>query len=160
MKDFSKGKIYTIRHLHSDDIYVGSTIQHYLSSRMALHVQNCHKENKGLLYQRMRETHIKEWYIELYEDFPCENINQLLKREGEIIRLIGTLNHNIAGRTMKEYYTDNKNFIMDRMKTYYKNNRYERLKYQNEYNDKKRTERIQTVPISQTISDVSDCGLD
>ena len=52
-----------------------------------------------------------DWNIELYEDFPCERKKQLLKREGEIMREIGTLNHKLAGnyitkgeqQYMKEY---------------------------------------------------------
>ena len=43
-----------------------------------------------------------------YENYPCENEEQLNKREGEIIREIGTVNNYIAGRTLKEYYEDNK----------------------------------------------------
>ena len=38
----------------------------------------------------------------LFEDFQTERREQLNKREGEIIREIGTLNKNIAGRTNRE----------------------------------------------------------
>jgi hypothetical protein len=38
----------------------------------------------------------------------CENKEQLNKREGQIIREIGTLNKRIAGRTNKEYNDDTK----------------------------------------------------
>ncbi len=34
----------------------------------------------------MRELGIELFYIELYENYICENIEQLLKKEGEIIR--------------------------------------------------------------------------
>ena len=50
----------------------------------------------------MRGTDFNDWYIELFEDFQTERKGQLNKREGEIIREIGTLNKNIAGRTNKE----------------------------------------------------------
>ena len=40
----------------------------------------------------MREGDMNNWYIELYEEFPCENKNQLTQREGQVIREIGTLN--------------------------------------------------------------------
>ncbi len=44
-----------------------------------------------------------DWYIEKWK-FPCENKEQLNKREeGEMIREIGTVNKQIAGRTYKEY---------------------------------------------------------
>ena len=43
-----------------------------------------------------------DWYIEKWK-FPCENKEQLNKREeGEMIREIGTVNKQIAGRTYKE----------------------------------------------------------
>ena len=47
---------------------------------------------------------IEHFYIELLEEFPCENSNQLEKREGELTReLKASLNKTIAGRTMEEY---------------------------------------------------------
>jgi hypothetical protein len=60
----------------------------------------------------MREIGFDSFYIELYENFNCDNIEQLLKREGEVIREIGNLNKIISGRTTKEYkkqyYNENK----------------------------------------------------
>ena len=69
-----------------------------------------------LLYQKMWETDFNNWYIELYEIFPCDNKEQLNKREGEIIREIATLSKNIAGRTIKEYYEQNKGNILEKKK--------------------------------------------
>jgi hypothetical protein len=69
-----------------------------------------------LLSQKMWETDFNNWYIELYENFPCDNKEQLNKREGEIIREIATLNKNIAGRTIKEYYEQNKENILEKKK--------------------------------------------
>ena len=44
------------------------------------------------------------YYIELIEDYPCENTYQLRKREGELFReLKPPLNINIPSRTNKEY---------------------------------------------------------
>lgn len=139
MKDYSKAKIYTIRCVNDEnDIYVGSTIQDYLCQRFAVHMQACRKgSNNCLLYSRMRENGMQNWYIELYEAFPCNNKDELLKREGEIIRQIGTLNSNIAGRSVKDWYIDNKETILNRMKGYYQMNKDTRLAYQNDYNHKK-----------------------
>ena len=33
-----------------------------------------------LIYQKMRGTDINNWYIELYENFPCDNKEQLNKK--------------------------------------------------------------------------------
>ena len=50
----------------------------------------------------MREIGKQRFYIELYEEYPCENIEQLRKREGEIIReLKPTLNKRIEDRTIR-----------------------------------------------------------
>ena len=102
---YKNGKIYTIRYKKDDSLtYVGSTVQP-LFKRWYQHKQNLNKEicNNILLYQKIHETDINDWYIELYEDCSCESKEQLNKREGEIIREIGTLNKVIAGRTKKEY---------------------------------------------------------
>jgi hypothetical protein len=67
------------------------------------------KNQNILLYDKFNETNINDWYIELYEDCPCERREQVTQREGQVIREIGTLNKNIVGRTLQEYIEDNKN---------------------------------------------------
>ncbi len=62
----------------------------------------------------MKELGIDNFYIELYELFPCNSKNELEQREGEIIRLIGTLNEKVAGRDKKQYYFEN----IDKIKTH------------------------------------------
>jgi hypothetical protein len=69
-----------------------------------------------LSYQKLRETNIEDWYIELHENFPAERKEQLNKREGEIIRALGTLNKCIAGITCKEYREAKKEKSKDMMK--------------------------------------------
>ena len=63
--------------------------------------------------KKIRESSIDNFYIELYENIICENREQLTKREGEVIRQIGTLNIKIAGRTRKEYRENNKDKIKE-----------------------------------------------
>ena len=133
MPDYNKGKIYTIR-CHDDQtlIYVGSTTQ-LISQRWTDHKKNSQNPNTKdynmKVYKTMRERGIDNFYIELYEDFPCQNRAQLGKREGEIIREIGTLNKEIAGRTNKEYYKENK----EKKKEYYKENQKQILEQHKEY---------------------------
>jgi len=55
-------------------------------------------------------------YIELIENFPCENKEQLNKREGEIIRSMDCVNKRIAGRTMPEYRKDTKDRILEKQR--------------------------------------------
>jgi hypothetical protein len=134
---YQNGKIYTIRNKNNDTlIYVGSTIQP-LHKRFHAHKNNAYNEKcKGyniLLYQKMRETNIEDWYIELYEDLPTERREQLNKREGEIIREIGTLNKNIAGRTIKESDKVYREANKDKYKEYREANNEANKEYQKKY---------------------------
>jgi len=97
---YKRGMIYTIRNIKDDAmIYVGSTINN-LSKRFNSHKKACKAGLAVSLYS----------YI--------ENNDELDRREGQVIREIGTINKCIAGRTMKEYYVDNP----DKLKNYYKDN--------------------------------------
>lgn len=134
MPDYTKGKIYTIR-CRTDDtlIYVGSTIQP-LSVRLGGHkVRSNNAKYQNILLYKNKNHNWDDWYIELYEEYPCENKEQLGKREGEVIRLIGTLNSRIEGRTKKEYYEDNMNKILEQKKQYYETNKDKLLEYQKQY---------------------------
>ena len=121
MPNYSNGKIYVIRFIEDDNnIYVGSTIQP-LSVRFANHKRN----TDCSLYQYVETKYYGNWsncYIELFENYPCENKEQLNRREGEVIRDIGTINKRIEGRTLKEYYIDNKDKILEKAKEYNINN--------------------------------------
>ena len=81
----------------------------------------------------MNDKGIDDFYIELYEEFPCENKEQLTKREGEVIREIGTLNQVVAGRSAKEYFQYNKEKIKEKARQYYKDNNDEILEKKKEY---------------------------
>ncbi len=108
MPDYSKGQIYTIRNRNDDTkIYVGSSIQP-LYKRFHQHKLDS-KRKKCMNMKLYKEVNNDwtNWYIELYENYPCNDRNELHKREGEVIRLIGTLNTIIAGRDDKQYYVDN-----------------------------------------------------
>ena len=103
---YKRGKIYTVRCRYDDSlVYVGSTIQS-LAKRIGLH-----RGHKKCSLYKLVDGNWDNWYIELYEHFPCDNKEQLEKREGEVIRQIGNLNCYIAGRDNKQYYQDNRNNI-------------------------------------------------
>ena len=123
--DYQKGKIYTIRCLDDDTlIYVGSTTQP-LAVRWGDHKKHSrYQENPTTtIVKLMKDKGEERFYIELYEDFPCERKEQLIKREGEVQRLIATVNKVVAGRTAKEYYEDNKQRILARNRKYDENNK-------------------------------------
>jgi len=131
MPDYSKGKIYTIRCLNDPNIYVGSTIQS-LAVRMGGHRKD-YAKNKVLGINKEIVKNINDWKIELHELFPCNTNQELHRREGEVIRQLGTLNKYIAGRTTKEYYIDNAEKIKDQTKEYRTENVDKIKEYQKEY---------------------------
>ncbi len=101
--DYKNARIYQIRNNVDDDVYVGSTCQ-ALSKRMDYHRRDLkHKNGQSVFHQKMRELGVDCFYIELIEECPCENREQLRKREGHYIREIGTLNMKQAGRDLKQY---------------------------------------------------------
>ena len=102
MPDYSKGKIYKILNNIDDEIYVGSTIKS-LSQRMAHHRMILKQRSHLKLYTYMIELGIDNFYIELIENFPCNDVYGLRAREGHFIREIGTLNKNIAGITYNKW---------------------------------------------------------
>jgi len=111
MPNYQLGKIYTIRSLSSPDIYVGSTIQS-LAVRMGGH-RRTYEKNKGLGKNKEIVKDISEWNIELHELYPCNTRQELHRREGEVIREIGTLNKCIAGRTYQERYREYKDKVKE-----------------------------------------------
>ena len=117
MPDYQQGKIYTIR-CRTDDtlIYVGSTIQK-LCARYSGHKTDSKRGSNMLLYSKICDNW-DNWYIELYELYSCNSKEELLKKEGEVIRLIGNLNKQIAGRAANDRYKDNKEKVAEKAKIY------------------------------------------
>jgi len=156
---YQRGKIYTIR-CYDDDklIYVGSTIQP-LCVRMADH----RRDKRSSIYQYVNNNfngNWENWYIELYEEYPCNNKQLLEKREGEITRLIGNINKQIQGRTKKEYYEDNKEIINERIKKYYEDNKEIILEKQKQYkkeNYKANKDKILEKQKQKVICDYCGC---
>ena len=115
---YQNGKIYKILNIVDDDVYVGSTCQS-LSQRMSKHRWSMKtNHHTGMLNDKINEHGIDAFYIELIEDYPCDNKEQLNAREGYHIRLTGTLNNRIAGRTKGQYYADNIDKITQYKKDY------------------------------------------
>lgn len=138
MPDYQQGKIYTIR-CRTDDtlVYVGSTIQP-LYKRFDSHKRSSKTEKcKTIPLYRMVNEDWNNWYIELYEVCPCENKEQLCKKEGEVIRLIGNINVRIAGRTRQEGFKvwsdNNKEKRTEYMKIYDEARKDKRKVYYKEY---------------------------
>ncbi len=121
MPDYSNGKIYTIRCRTDDNkIYVGSTIQP-LAVRFGGHKRDSKRDKcKNVKLYIEVNGNWDNWYIELHEIYPCSCKEELCKREGEIIRLIGTLNMVINGRSKTEYYKQYQIENVEKIKEYKK----------------------------------------
>jgi len=118
-KRYENGKIYLVKCKYDDTlVYVGSTYRpldvRFLGHKTTI---NCS------LYKYVNGDW-DNWYIELYEDYPCKNRYYLQKREGEVQKQIANINERIAGRTDSERYKDNRNKITQ----YYYDNRENILK--------------------------------
>ena len=105
---YQRGKIYTIT-CEDGAIYVGSTIQE-LKRRFNKH----HTDRECSLYYYIRDNYNGDWSkckIELYENYPSNNKIELEKKEGEITKLIGTINIDMPGNNYdySEYERNRKN---------------------------------------------------
>jgi hypothetical protein len=108
MPDYQKGKIYKLYSPSKNLVYYGSTTQ-LLSQRLAGH-KGAYKNFKNNNYHYVTAFKILEcedYKIELVEEYPCNNQQQLAKQEGEYIKANECINRCIAGRTEKEYNIDN-----------------------------------------------------
>ena len=123
--NYQEGKIYKIYNTSNDDIYIGSTTQK-LCERMRNH-RNAHKSKHHFnlpIYKAFREHGVENFFIELIEKCPCNDTDELMNTEGNYTReLKPTLNMRIAGRTRKEYYTDNQEQILNKKKQFGEGNK-------------------------------------
>jgi hypothetical protein len=120
MCNYQEAKIYQVKSDHTDDVYIGSTTTK-LSQRFSKH-KNHYKRylvGKGRYITSFKILEYGDAYIELLEDYPCESNIELEHREAELIRELDCVNKIIPGRTLKEYYQDNK----DKIKQYQLDNR-------------------------------------
>lgn len=134
-KRYENGKIYVIRCKNNPNlIYVGST-------HMSLEKRfRNHKSDKTTsLYQYVNDDW-DNWYIELYEEYPCKNKYILELKEGEVQRDIATINKNIARRTLKQWYQDNRDKISEKGKQYRQDNRETILEKNKQYYQDNRDE--------------------
>ena len=134
------GKIYSIRSYLTDKIYIGSTVQR-LSNRLSEHKKDFDRYNNGKLIKYVSSSEIIKYgdaYIELIEDFPCDNKEQLNRREGEFIRKNKDIivNKRVAGQTNKEYRELNKEKKNKWLITYNENNKEIISKKQKIYREK------------------------
>ena len=110
MPDYQKAKIYKLWSPLQNLVYYGSTTQ-LLCQRLANHKKNHKiytKDNTKTSYMTSYKIlEYEDYKIELVEDYPCNNRQQLLKKESEYIKANECVNKCIPGRTQHEWYVDN-----------------------------------------------------
>tara|TARA_Y100000385_G_C12946267_1_gene573433 strand:- start:353 stop:955 length:603 start_codon:yes stop_codon:yes gene_type:complete len=140
MPDYSKACIYKIKHnedYNDENIYIGSTCN--LIRRRCAHKTTCYNENckdyNYNVYQHIRENGGWDSFVTIkVHDFPCESKGELEIEERRMIDLLQSkLNKNVPGRTVKEYYQDNRDKISERHKQYRQDNRDKYLEYNKQH---------------------------
>jgi len=139
MVNYKNGKVYKIICDNPDLVYYGSTVQKYLSSRLAHHRRELNCSSRKLF----QYGNVK---IILVEKVECESKDELFMRERFYIENNNCVNKYIPGQTKeelkikikekgKEYRENNKEY----QKEYYNKNKEKIKQYKKEY-DKKNKE--------------------
>ena len=149
MPDYQKGKIYKLWSPSKNLVYYGSTTE-TISRRLSKHLTDLNRYNNKTSTRYVNSFKILEcedYKIELVEEYPCNNRQQLCKKEGEYIKANECINKCIAGRTPEEYYNDN----IERKKNYdanYRDANADKIKqYNKQYREKQKElkkEKIET----------------
>lgn len=126
MSKYQNSKIYKLVSPHTDEIYIGSTVQR-LCSRLSGHKRAFRKEK---IKTNKKLFELGDVKIILIEEFPCDNKEQLLKRERHHIENNVCLNYCIPGRTYQEI----KDIVKERNKIWLEKNKDKYAKYKSEYN--------------------------
>ena len=115
MPNYQESKIYKIYNTISDDIYIGGTSQ-ILCKRMRDHRKciNTLAKQHYPLYRAFKAYGVENFFIELIDKYPCNDKEELRKKEGDYIRELNPLfNKNIPGRKKKEYQAEYRENIKD-----------------------------------------------
>ncbi len=173
MVNYELGKIYKIECRKTGQVYIGSTAQKLLSTRIGTHKGNYKKftNNTSKKYCSSYEI-IKnyDYFYDTIEYYECDSKFELEKRERIYIEQykndFGDLcvNKCIPTRTKKEYYLVNRENQLEQKKDYYQKNKdriKERDKMANkteeqrlEYNKKRREYRARKKAEAQALSSV------
>jgi hypothetical protein len=114
ISDPENGKIYMIGNTNTDVVYIGSTckslndifMQHLSQYRSWLQWKKTGKQKyKGMISYKVFKDGFSK--ITLIEDFPCDSVHALRKREGEVIKATPTaINKSIPCRNYKKWKAD------------------------------------------------------
>ena len=133
MPNYQKAKIYKIIDVNEEMVYVGCTIN-TLARRMAHHRACYNMKDFTTSHIIFDKYGVENCKILLLENYPCNNKEELLKREGEYIKQTLCVNKVISGRTREEYYQDNKEELAKTKKLWVEDNKLHVAEYNKTYN--------------------------
>jgi site-specific DNA-adenine methylase len=126
MPDYNLGKIYSIVCNTTGLIYYGSTSEKSLARRMVKHRCDFKRFVDGNSSSSLTAFQVMQndnYVILLVEDFPCNNKQELERREYFYILNNDCVNKMYPTRTNQEYRIQNKDMILSRNANYRENNR-------------------------------------
>jgi hypothetical protein len=161
---YENGKIYKIETINGGDgdIYIGSTIEKYLSVRLSKHKSNYKgfkngtQKTKSTCYVFFEKYGVDNCVITLLETVNCNSKEELLARERYYIQSLHCLNKNIPLRTRKEWKKDTNFFVK-----YYADNKTKLKQYCNDNKEKIKQNRklyYQTTKSRDSETFVCECG--
>ena len=152
------GIIYRIVCNETGEVYYGSS-KHSLNQRMSQHKNGCKrwKEGKTAYLTSYQIIHRGNYSYSLIETVECEDKKQLEAVERKYIDNNECINKNIPGRTMKEWYDENQDTIIEQRKTNYSKNKVQVKEHMKEYrhinrdviNDRQRQRRAKAKELNQ-----------
>ena len=122
MTDYSNGKIYKLSCSNeSDDFYIGSTVQS-LDCRQDGHKKDMERQPERRVYEHFNRIGADAMCMELIEEFPCSNAEELRAREQYWIdTLKPSLNTARAARATPKSKTVCKSaWLKSKIRNYYK----------------------------------------
>jgi hypothetical protein len=129
MSKYNNSKIYKIIDNTNGNVYIGSTFQKYITTRLASHVSNYKRylNNNCRFVTSFEIIKNGNYDIVLIENVNCETKEQLHARERYYIEAMSCINKNIPNRSPKEWkkenYIQNKDEIIQKNKEYYTQNK-------------------------------------
>jgi len=126
MPDYSKTQQYKLHCNITGEDYYGHTVQ-TLADRLKQHTNEANNVNTKNLCTSKQIIERGDYEIIHLEYYPCANKKEATARERWWIENHSCVNKHIPGRTMKEYYQDNKAKLLVKDKAYYQAHRDEIL---------------------------------
>jgi len=136
-------KIYKIESHLGDKVYIGSTCQPYLSKRLEGHRLSYKrwkngKTKKVTVYEIFDEYGVGICQIIVLELCCLKSIDELRAREAYHIKSSPCINKMIPGRTLKEYYHDNRQKRIKNIREYQEQHKEQIKEYSKQYREANR----------------------